>query len=265
LTAAVITNSRTKFLAPDIDTLRLSGKLGDITIQAGDSMMLAVGPDFNERKNLDKNFVIINDSVGDIQTTPFQNYLITGVLLIVIVLATLEVVPLIKGVAFLLMCMLATGVVSGSELRRRFPFELWLIIASALTLSQALTNTGMVMVMTNMLQNNLSALGPYGALICIYLGTLFLTEVMTNNAAAALSFPVAFGLAESYGVSFMPFVMVVAYGASASFLTPYGYTTNLMVQNLGSYEFRDYFRSGLLVSIVYSAVVIFLVPKLFPF
>jgi len=244
---------------------RLSGKLGDITIQAGDSMMLAVGPDFNERKNLDKNFVIINDSVGDIQTTPFQNYLITGVLLIVIVLATLEVAPLIKGVAFLLMCMLATGVVSGSELRRRFPFELWLIIASALTLSQALTNTGMVMVMTNMLQNNLSALGPYGALICIYLGTLFLTEVMTNNAAAALSFPVAFGLAESYGVSFMPFVMVVAYGASASFLTPYGYTTNLMVQNLGSYEFRDYFRSGLLVSIVYSAVVIFLVPKLFPF
>ena len=244
---------------------RLSGKLGNITIQAGDSMMLAVGPDFNERKNLDKNFVIINDSVGEIQTTPFQNYLITGVLLMVIVLATLEVVPLIKGVVFLLLCMLAIGVVTGSELRRRFPFELWLIIASALTLSQALTNTGMVTVMANMLQNNLSGMGPYGALIGIYLGTLFLTEVMTNNAAAALSFPVAFGLAESYGVSFMPFVMVVAYGASASFLTPYGYTTNLMVQNLGSYEFRDYFRSGFLVSLVYSGVVIFLVPKLFPF
>jgi di/tricarboxylate transporter len=244
---------------------RLSGKLGNITIQAGDSMMLAVGPDFNERKNLDKNFVIINDSVGEIQTTPFQNYLTTGVLLMVIVLATLEVVPLIKGVAFLLLCMLAIGVVTGSELRRRFPFELWLIIASALTLSQALTNTGMVTVMANMLQNNLSGMGPYGALIGIYLGTLFLTEVMTNNAAAALSFPIAFGLAESYGVSIMPFVMVVAYGASASFLTPYGYTTNLMVQNLGSYEFRDYFRSGFLVSLVYSGVVIFLVPKLFPF
>jgi di/tricarboxylate transporter len=66
-------------------------------------------------------------------------------------------------------------------------------------------------------------------------------------------------------VNFMPFVMVVAYGASASFLTPYGYTTNLMVQNLGNYELRDYFRSGFLVSLVYSAVVIYLVPKLFPF
>jgi di/tricarboxylate transporter len=115
------------------------------------------------------------------------------------------------------------------------------------------------------LHGALAGLGPYGALIGIYLGTLLLTEVMTNNAAAALSFPVAFGLAESYGVSHMPFVMAVAYGASASFLTPYGYTTNLMVQNLGGYVFRDYVRAGLPVSIVYSSIVILLLPKLFPF
>jgi di/tricarboxylate transporter len=244
---------------------RLSGKLGNITIQAGDSMMLAVGPDFNERKNLDKNFAIINDSVGEVQTTDTQNYAITGMLLVVITLATLDMVPLIKGMAFLLVFMLAIGVVTGSELRRRFPFELWLIIASALTLSQAMTNSGLVAVISGMLQNNLSILGPYGALIGVYLGAWLLTEAMTNNAAAALSFPIAFGLAESFGVSYMPFVMVVAYGASASFLTPFGYTTNLMVQNLGGYEFRDYFRTGLPVSLAYSAVVIFLVPKVFPF
>lgn len=228
-------------------------------------MMLAVGPDFNERKNLDKNFVIINEAVGERPTTPLQNYLISGLLVLVVVLATMEVVPLIKGVAFLLLVMLATRIVSGSELRRRFPFELWLIIASALTLSQALTNAGMVELMASSLHDSLSAIGPYGALIGIYFGTVLLTELMTNNAAAALSFPVAFGLAEAYGVNFMPFVMVVAYGASASFLTPYGYTTNLMVQNLGNYEFRDYTRTGLLVSLVYSGVVIWLVPRLFPF
>ena len=153
----------------------------------------------------------------------------------------------------------------GGELRRRFPFELWLIIASALTLSQALTNAGLVQVLADTLHNNLSGIGPWGAMLGIYLGTLLLTETMTNNAAAALAFPVAFGLAESYGVSFMPFVMAVAYGASASFMTPYGYTTNLMVQNLGGYEFRDYFRAGLPVSIVYSVVVLFLIPRVFPF
>ncbi|NCF19395.1 MAG: SLC13 family permease [Haliea sp.] len=244
---------------------RLSGKLGNITIEAGDNMMLAVGPDFNERKNLDKNFVVIDDSVVEAKTTPFQNYFVTGTLLVVIVLASLNMVPLIKGIAFLLAVMLALKVVKASELRRRFPFELWLIIASALTLSAALTNSGLVALMADTLHDNLAVLGPYAALTGIYLGTLILTELMTNNAAAALSFPIAFGLAESYGISPMPFVMAVAYGASASFLTPYGYTTNLMVQNLGRYEFRDYFRAGLPLSIVYSVAVIMLIPLVFPF
>ena len=244
---------------------RLSGKLGNITIQAGDNMMLAVGPDFNERKNLDKNFVVIDEVIGEVKTTPSQNYFITATLLVVIALASLEVIPLIKGIAFLLVCMLASRVVKASELRRRFPFELWLIISSALTLATALTNSGLVTLLTDTLHNNLAVLGPYAALAGIYLGTLVLTELMTNNAAAALSFPIAFGLAESYGLSHMPFVMAVAYGASASFLTPYGYTTNLMVQNLGGYEFRDYTRAGLPLSIVYSITVITMIPLVFPF
>lgn len=244
---------------------RLSGKLGNITIQAGDNLMLAVGADFNERKNLDKNFVVVDDSVGGVKTTPVQNYSITATLVAVIALATLDIVPLIKGMAFLLVCMLVSGVVRGSELRRRFPFELWLIIASALTLSQALTNAGVVAIMADFLHQHLAALGPYAALAGIYFGTLLLTELMTNNAAAALVFPIAFGIAESYGLSHMPFVMAVAFGASASFLTPYGYTTNLMVQNLGGYTLRDYFRTGFPLSLVYSAVVILLLPRVFPF
>ena len=244
---------------------RLSGKLGNITIQAGDNMMLAVGPDFNERKNLDKNFLVINDSVGEIKTTPFQDYFITGTLMLVIGLASVGLIPLIKGVIFLLICMLALGVVRSSELRRRFPFQLAVIIASALTLSQALTNSGLMSILAEGLHANLAGLGPYAALVGIYLGTLLLTELMTNNAAAALSFPIAFGLAESYGVSHMPLIMAVAYGASASFLTPYGYNTNLMVQNLGGYELRDYFRFGLPLSLCYSATVLVMIPLVFPF
>ena len=244
---------------------RLSGKLGNITIQAGDNMVLAVGPDFNERKNLDKNFLVINDSVGEIKTTPFQDYFITGTLMLVIGLASVGLIPLIKGVIFLLICMLALGVVRSSELRRRFPFQLAVIIASALTLSQALTNSGLMSILAEGLHANLAGLGPYAALVGIYLGTLLLTELMTNNAAAALSFPIAFGLAESYGISHMPLIMAVAYGASASFLTPYGYNTNLMVQNLGGYELRDYFRFGLPLSLCYSATVLVMIPLVFPF
>jgi di/tricarboxylate transporter len=102
-------------------------------------------------------------------------------------------------------------------------------------------------------------------MVGVFFFTLILTEAMTNNAAAALCFPLAFGLAQSYGVSYMPFVMAVAFGASASFMTPFGYTTNLMVQNMGGYELRDYFRTGLPISVVFSAVVIFLLPRYFPF
>jgi di/tricarboxylate transporter len=244
---------------------RLSGKLGNITIAAGDSMILAVGPDFNERKNLDKNFVITNDSIGKVQLTRFQNYFVTGALLLVVILASLEIVPLIKGATFLLVGMLFLGIVTGSELRRRFPFELWLIIASALTISQALANSGLVTILADTLQTQLVGIGPFGAMVGVFFFTLILTEAMTNNAAAALCFPLAFGLAQSYGVSYMPFVMAVAFGASASFMTPFGYTTNLMVQNMGGYELRDYFRTGLPISVVFSAVVIFLLPRYFPF
>lgn len=244
---------------------RLSGKLGNISIQAGDSLMLAVGSDFNERKNLDKNFVVVDASVGGVKTSPVQNYFITAILLAVIALAAAGMVSLIKGMTFLLVCMLILGVVRGSELRRRFPFEVWMIIASALTLSQAMTNSGLVELLADYLHGNLAGLGPYAALAGIYFGTLLLTELMTNNAAAALSFPIAFGLAESYGISHMPFVMAVAFGASASFLTPYGYTTNLMVQNLGGYSMRDYFRAGLPLSILYSVIVLIMLPRVFPF
>ena len=244
---------------------RLSGKLGSITLQAGDSMILAVGPDFGERKNLGKNFVIVDDSVAGAKISAFQNYFVTITLCAVIALASLELVPLIKGLLFLLACMLIFGVVKGSELRRRFPFELWLIIASALILAQALKNSGLVALTAASFSTELAAVGPYVALVGIYFFTLFITEVMTNNAAAALSFPLAYGLAESFGVNMMPFVMAVAYGASASFLTPYGYTTNLMVQNLGGYSMGNYFRFGLPLSVAYSGLVLFLIPRVFPF
>ncbi len=244
---------------------RLSGKLGDISIQAGDRLMLATGPDFDDRRNIKKNFFVVQDNVNAGGISQLENVFISGGLLAVITLATLDLVPLLKGLAFMLAGMLLMGTVKAEELRRRFPFELWLIIASALIWAQVLNDSGMVTVLTDGFHTYLADLGPYGAVAGIYLLTLLLTEIMTNNAAAALVFPLAYGLAQSYGLDVMPFVMAVAFGASASFLTPYGYTTNLMVQNLAGYEFRDYVRAGLPVSLVYTVTVLYLIPIVFPF
>ena len=244
---------------------RLSGKLGEIEVQAGDRLMLATGPDFGERRNIRKNFFVVQEGVNASGLSQAQNFMVAGGLAVVIAMATLGMVPLLKGLAFLLAAMLVTRVVKAEELRRRFPFELWLIIASALIWAQVLNDSGLVSILTDGFHTYLAGLGPYGAIAGIYLLTLLLTEIMTNNAAAALSFPLAFGLAQSYGLDVMPFVMAVAYGASASFLTPYGYTTNLMVQNLAGYEFRDYVRAGLPVSIIYTITVLYLIPIVFPF
>lgn len=244
---------------------RLSGKLGSITLQAGDSLMLAVGGDFYSRRNVDKNFLVVGRRNVEQALPSWVDALIGFAMLMVVLLAALGTISLLKGLAMTLTLMLALGVVRAGELRRRFPFDIAMIIASALVLSQALTNTGLVTAIAELLHAGLEGQSPYLALVGVYLATLALTELMTNNAAAALAFPVAFGLAQSFGLDVMPFAMAVAYGASASFLTPYGYTTNLMVQNLGGYRFRDYARYGLPLSITYSTVVLFLLPRVFPF
>lgn len=243
---------------------RLSGKLGGITLQAGDSLMLAVGGDFYERRNVDKNFLVVGSRRVNASIPAQRGNLVGLAMLAAVTLAAAGVLPLIKGLAGVLVLMLVLRVVSASELQRRFPFDLGMIIASALILSQALSNTGLVQVLADSLHGALAQQGPIVAIVGVYFGTLLLTETMTNNAAAALVFPIAYGLAESYGVNVLPFVMAVAYGASASFLTPYGYSTNLMVQNLGNYRFADYLRYGLPLSIAYSAVALFMIPRVFP-
>ena len=94
---------------------------------------------------------------------------------------------------------------------------------------------------------------------------MILTELVTNNAAAALVFPISLAMADKLGVHYMPFVMAIAYGASASFLTPIGYQTNTMVWSVGKYRFGDYLKGGWPLTLVYGIIVVILVPYFFPF
>lgn len=247
------------------DGERLSGKLGTITLRAGDSLMLAVGPDFYQRMNLRKNFLIMDAAIDTAKLPMGVSVFLSVALAAAIGLASMDVVPLIKGLAFVLGSMLILGVVSGGDLRRRFPFEMWLIITSALVVSQAMNDTGLVGRFIAVVGPTLSDVSPMWSVVAIYFLTLGLTELMTNNAAAALVFPLAYSLGIDSGSDPLGFVMAVAFGASASFITPFGYTTNLMVQNLGGYRRKDYLKCGLPVSVAYSAAVLILLPVFFPF
>lgn len=244
---------------------KLSGQLGRISLKAGDSLILAVGPDFFARQNLSRNFALLNEKQRTRVLSFWQQGLCGGTFFMAILAASLNLFPLIKGLVVTLALMLLTGVVQAAEIRRRFPFDLWLIIASALIISQAMVNTGLTADIGGLLSGALQGVSPMLALIGVYLTTVLLTELMTNNAAAAVVFPLAWATSVSLEVSVMPFSMAVAYGASASFLTPYGYTTNLMVQNVGEYSFNDYLCAGAPITVIYAIVVLSLLPIVFPF
>ena len=246
------------------DGERLSGRLGDIALRAGDSLMLAVGSDFLKRGNLSRNFLIIDSDVVSHRLPLSKSLAISLGLVAAIVGAVLDWFPLVNGLMFLLLFMLALNLFSVAELRRRFPFEIWVIVASALAVAQAVIDSGLMASMMEDLSPLMGSVSPFMMLLCVYVLTLVLTEVMTNNAAAALMFPLSYALATSAGLAPMAFVMAVALGGSASFLTPFGYTTNLMVQNLGGYTRSDYLRFGWLVSLAFSSVVMFLLPRVFP-
>ncbi|MCO1334480.1 SLC13 family permease [Microbulbifer sp. OS29] len=244
---------------------RLSGKFGEIRLQSGDALLLAVGQDFKHHRNIDKNFFVISGAQLQRQLSQKNSWLLGVGFATVVAGSALGFFSLLKGLVVLLGGMLALNIVTTSELQRRFPFQIWVIIASALVLAEAFSGSGLADTLAQSMRLVLWDSGPFAGVVGVFLLTLLLTELMTNNAAAALTFPLAWSLAESFGVSWMPFVMAVAYGASASFLTPFGYQTNLIVQNLGGYHLRDFLRAGLPLTIAYSITVLVLLPIVFPF
>lgn len=244
---------------------RLEGQLGKIPLRVGDCLLLAVSADFRQHRNLDRNFHLLSGSFTRPQLNSKESLITLGGFAAVISLAAANWLPLFHGLLILLGALLLLKVISMAELRRRFPFELWLIIGSALAIAQALENSGAAALLADGMQAVFSGYGIYAAFIGCYLLTLLLTETVTNNAAAALAFPIAWSTAQAFGADPLPFVMAVAYGASACFLIPFGYQTHLMVYSPGRYKITDFFKIGLPVSLTYSAAVLLITPLVFPF
>ncbi|KAB0290724.1 SLC13 family permease [Vibrio fortis] len=245
---------------------RLEGGLGNITLTAGDTLVLVPGKRFEEqRQQHSKEFVLMNDLDSSAKLDADKSALVLLGFAAVIGLALANMLPIIKGLAGFLLLLVAFGVVQLNELRRRFPVDIVVIVGSALSIAQLMISSGLSEQMGLMFIEAFNGWGVFGALVATYLMTLVLTELVTNNAAAALSFPIGYSMAVGYGVDPMPFIMAVLFGASASFISPYGYQTNLLVYSVGNYHLTDYLRIGIPISIVYSGLVLTLIPYFFPF
>lgn len=234
----------------------VSGKLGRTALRPGDLLVLATGEDFAQRKNLGRNFYLLSDDLDVRLLDSKQGFLVTLALGAVIAMAATGSLSLSVGLLGLLMGLWLSGLVSVDDLRRRFPFDIWILVASALVLAQSLVDSQLISTFMSLVLPVMMDQTPLIGLVVVFLLTLMLTELVTNNAAAALMFPIGYGLAESLGVDVMPFVLAVAFAASGSFLTPYGYATNLIVQNIGGYTRGDYLRFGLPISVAYSVGIL---------
>lgn len=244
---------------------RVSGKLGDIELKAGDFLLLATGPDFASRHNLSKNFYVLSGIKPENMLNGRHEKLTWWGFVTMIALSVLTPIGLLEAAMFLLALLLFSGSLTINEIKRRFPVEIWLVVTSALCVATAMSSTGLSAVISGFAGEVLRGQPPLLTLIGIFLLTYVLTEIITNNAAAALMFPIAYNLAEGMGVNVMPMVIGVAFAASASFITPYGYQTNLMVFNASNYRLKHFLVVGTPVAFTYIVVSLLLIPLVFPF
>lgn len=263
------TGFRAKFDAAVVAIRRegeqVSGKLGEVHLRAGDLLLLATGTDFASRDNLRKNFYILSGVTPDNMISGWREKLVMVGFVAMIVGSVVTGRSLFDLSLFLFAALLFTGCISVDEIKRHFPVSIWLIVVSALSLANAMQAVGMDGQIASFAANSLSGYAPVWTLLGVMVLTIMITELLTNNAAAALMFPIAYSLANGMDVNAFPLILAVCFGASCSFISPFGYQTNLMVYNTGLYKIKDFVKVGGLITVVYTLVCVIMIPIIYPF
>lgn len=244
---------------------RLTGQLGRVELRVGDSLILAVGADFKNHKNLERNFHVLTAEPLQPKLSRRDNWITLGGLAIAIGLASAEIISLLQGLMAFVLFMLGTKLLSLGQIRRRFPFDLWVLIGSALVIADVMTSSGAAKLIADYTSSFLSPFGVMGAFVSVYIMTWLLTELVTNSAAAALAFPIAISSAAQYDAAALPFVLAVAFAASSGFMIPTGYQTHMMVMSPGRYRTMDFIRKGTPMALLYGVICVVFIPLFFPF
>jgi di/tricarboxylate transporter len=244
---------------------RLAVPLGRLVLKPGDTLLLLAGDDFFKRWNNARDFYMIS-KVTDMPTVNRRKTIISlAALGGMVALSAFGVLSILKAAILTAIVLLVTRCVTVVEARRSIELNVLIVIASALGISKALEATGAAGFLAQYLIGAADGMGPIVLLAAIYLITSIATEVITNNAAAALIFPIAVATATQAGLDPKPFAIAIAIAASASFATPIGYQTNLMVYGPGGYRFRDFLKIGIPLNLLFMVVTVFVVPMVWKF
>jgi di/tricarboxylate transporter len=243
---------------------RLQKKIGDIVLHAGDTLLVEAHPSFADQQRNSRDFFLVSRLEGSNPPSHDRAWIAMAVLVGMVTLVTLEWLPMLQAALLAAAILLLARCVSIEAARRSIDWEVLLAIAASLALGTALETTNAARQIADQMIS-LAGGSPWITLAVIYFVTLIVTEMVTNNAAAALMFPFALTTADGLGVSYMPFMIAVMMAASAGFATPIGYQTNLMVYGPGGYRFSDYVKIGVPLDILVGIVTIALAPLAWPF
>lgn len=243
---------------------RINKKVGDIRLKTGDILLMEAPRDFAQRYKYSSNFMLVSTLSSRGGPDYERGWVAWSILGGMILLVTLDLLSMFQASFLAAVTMILSRCTHVNEARESIDWKVLLVIAASLGIGNAMEITGVASSFAGAFIG-LAGDHPYLALIATYFLTWMLTEAITNNAAAVLVFPFAISVSAAMNVDFMPFVMTIMFAASASFATPIGYQTNLMVYGAGGYEFRDFLKIGLPLNLLAAVVTISLVPVIWPF
>ena len=229
---------------------RIDRGLGRVDLEAGDTLLLLAGPDFRARSRRGRDFLLVTRLGGPPPSATRRAPLVGLVAIAVVALAALGLMSILQTTLIAAGFLIATRTISFSEAGEAIDFGVILLIASAFGIGAAMQSSGLAEDIANGLLDVFGGFGDLGIIFALALATTVLTEVITNNAAVVVVFPIAIAIAIGAGLDARIIAMMVAVVASSSFMTPMGYQTNTMVYGPGGYRFSDYMRAGLPVNAV---------------
>ncbi|MEE2739663.1 MAG: SLC13 family permease [Planctomycetota bacterium] len=244
---------------------RVTNKVGNIILNPGDTLLLQAGTHFSQAHRNNPDFYLVSD-VEDSHPLRYER---AGIAVMVfLALLTLMVFNVLNPMIASFIAagvMVGTRCVSAASARKSIEWQVLITIAAAFGVGSAIQASTLGNVAAQALVAITHQWGPHATLAAVYITTVLVTEVITNNAAAVLMFPLCLQTATVLGVQERPFIIALALAASASFASPVGYQTNMMVYGPGGYRFTDFLRIGLPLNIILCVVAIVGIPYIWPF
>jgi di/tricarboxylate transporter len=244
---------------------RVGGKLGSIRLRPGDVLLVLADAGLPKRLRDHHDFLVVSmlSEAGPPRREKARWVELTILALLVVV--GLGWLDILQGALLAGFALVGMRVLSPAEARAAVDIDVIVMIAASFGIGEAIGISGLSEVLAGGLIEAFGGWGNIGLLLGVLLATTLLTELITNNAAAVLMFPIGVATATAAGLDVRPFAMVIAVGASASFLSPIGYQTNTIVYGMGGYRFGDFARLGVPLSVATIAITVMVVPLAWPF